>query len=75
MVRKKRGLCKKKVCNFRGEEGRGRRKKRIEYMPKSAGFALKRKKVAFKEGFQGDYLKQSYQIGIWISSAAAVAPS
>ena len=53
MERKKRGLCKKKVCNFRGEEGRGRRKKkRIEYMPKSAGFALKRKKGAFKRDFK-----------------------
>ena len=49
---KKEAFAKKKVCNFRGEEGRGRRKKRIEYMPKSAGFALKRKKVAFKRDFK-----------------------
>ena len=33
----------KKVCNFRGEE-KEEEEKRIEYMPKSAAFALKRKK-------------------------------
>lgn len=51
MERKKRGLCKKKVCNFR-EKKEGEEKKRIEYMPKSAGFALKRKKGAFKRDFK-----------------------
>ena len=49
MERKKRGLCKKKYVI---SGGRGRKKKRIEYMPKSAGFALKRKKVAFKRDFK-----------------------